>query len=100
MALAVARLMPRYVRVGRAELTEREIQVLELVAQGFTNARIARVLGLHEETVKRYLRDIRFVLKANDRAHAVNEGWRLGYLGGRSKASRATEVARSRERAG
>jgi len=80
----------------RTELTEREHNVLELVAWGFTNAAIGEELGIHEETVKRHLLNIRYVLKADNRAHAVNEGWRQGYLGGRSKASPATERARSR----
>lgn len=82
--------MSRYQLIGRTELTPREVQVLELVAQGKTNAMIGRTLGITEETVKRRLRDIRFVLHAHDRAHAVNEGWRLGYLGGRSRASDRT----------
>jgi DNA-binding CsgD family transcriptional regulator len=71
----------------RPELTPRQYEVLQWVALGLTNARIAQRLGITEETVKRHLREIRLKLKARDRAHAVNEGWRLGYLGGRSKAS-------------
>ena len=85
--------MTRYLRIDRTQLTPREVQVLELVAQGRTNATIGRLLSITEETVKRHLRNIRFVLDARDRAHAVNEGWRLGYLGGRSKSSTATRRA-------
>lgn len=85
--------MSRYVRIGRKELTRREVEVLELVAQGKTNAAIGRELGITEETVKRHLREIRFVLGAHDRAHAVNEGWRKGYLPPRSKAGTATRRA-------
>jgi len=72
-----------YVRTLRTELTERDLDVLELVAQGRTNATIGRTLGITEESVKRRVREIRMILGARDRAHAVNEGWRLGYLGGR-----------------
>lgn len=74
----------------RPELSPRQYEVLQWVALGLTNARIAARLGITEETVKRHLREIRFKLKARDRAHAVNEGWRLGYLGGRSRASSST----------
>lgn len=64
-------------------LTERQVEVLEMVALGNTNAMIARHLHVTEESVKRHLRELRMKLRAQDRAHAVNEGWRLGYLGGR-----------------
>lgn len=73
----------RYPSSRRPELTARQAEVLALVAQGLTNAQIAALLFLTEETVKRHLREIRAKLHARDRAHAVNEGWRLGYLGGR-----------------
>lgn len=74
--------MSRYLRTRRPELTARQVQVLEHVAAGLTNVRIAERLGITEESVKRHLRELRFKLRARDRAHAVNEGWRLGYLGG------------------
>lgn len=87
--------MSAYVRALRTELTARDLDVLELVAQGRTNAQIGRMLGITEESVKRRVREIRTVLNARDRAHAVNEGWRLGYLGGRSQASPATDRAKT-----
>lgn len=72
--------MTAYVRTLRTELTARDVDVLAMVAQGMTNARIGRELGITEESVKRRVREIRLVLGAEDRAHAVNEGWRRGYL--------------------
>lgn len=86
--------MTAYIRTRRTELTAREVEILVLVAQGRTNAMIARELGVHEETVKRHLREIRFVLGANDRAHAVHIGWQRGYLGGTPTSKRAREDAR------
>jgi DNA-binding CsgD family transcriptional regulator len=80
----------RYLRVDRTKLTSREIDVLELASWGLTNAEAGRELGMHEETVKRHLRNVRWVLKARNTAHAVNEGWRQGYLGGRSRASKVS----------
>jgi DNA-binding CsgD family transcriptional regulator len=79
-----------YVRTRRPELTAREVEVLSMIARGMTNAAIGRELGISEEAVKRRVRDIREVLGAVDRAHAVNEGWRQGYLGGRSRASKVS----------
>lgn len=64
----------------RPELTQRQCEVLSLVARGTTNAAIGRQLGISEESVKRHVRQIRASLGAADRAAAVNEGWRLGYL--------------------
>jgi DNA-binding NarL/FixJ family response regulator len=44
------------VRRGLAELTEREHDVLRLMAQGFTNAGVARRLFLSERTVEAHVR--------------------------------------------
>jgi DNA-binding CsgD family transcriptional regulator len=72
---------PRYVMAKREKLTGVEIRILRLVASGHTNAEIGEQLGFSEEVVKRYLRTLRFVLGARDRAHAVHRGWECGYLG-------------------
>lgn len=72
--------MSGYPSSRRPELTARQVQVLELVAQGLTNERIGQRLGITTESVKRHLRELRFKLHARDRANAVNEGWRFGYL--------------------
>jgi DNA-binding CsgD family transcriptional regulator len=66
--------------MSHPELTRRQCEVLSLVARGMTNARIGRELGITEESVKRHVRALRLVLGAADRAAAVNEGWRHGYL--------------------
>jgi DNA-binding NarL/FixJ family response regulator len=39
------------------QLTERQAQVAERVAQGLTNKEVARELGLSEETVKQHIRE-------------------------------------------
>lgn len=52
-------------------LTAREREVLALVAQGLTNARIARRLGLSAATVRTHLEHIRTKLGARTRAQAL-----------------------------
>jgi DNA-binding CsgD family transcriptional regulator len=47
------------------------VQVLELVAEGRTNAEISRILGRSEHTVADQVREVRRRLGARDRAHAV-----------------------------
>jgi DNA-binding NarL/FixJ family response regulator len=54
-------------------LTERERQVLQLVAYAMSNARVADRLGLTEATVKRHLRNVFVKLKAVSRLDAVNK---------------------------
>ena len=59
-------------------LTEREREVLELVARGYQNARVAHHLGLSEKTVRNHISAILAKLPASTRAEAValarNEG--------------------------
>jgi DNA-binding NarL/FixJ family response regulator len=53
------------------ELTERETQVLQLIAQGKTNYEIARALGLAEKTVKQYNTSIFRKLYVRSRVEAA-----------------------------
>jgi DNA-binding NarL/FixJ family response regulator len=62
------------------DLSEREIVVLKLIAEGQANKQIARQLGLAEETVKGYLRNIFEKLEVNDRTHAVTVAARRGII--------------------
>jgi DNA-binding NarL/FixJ family response regulator len=52
-------------------LTERERQVLELIARGYQNARVAHHLGLSEKTVRNHVSVILAKLPAATRAEAV-----------------------------
>ncbi|HEY1116327.1 MAG TPA: LuxR C-terminal-related transcriptional regulator, partial [Acidimicrobiales bacterium] len=53
------------------ELTEREREVLELVARGYDNSTIARTLVLTTKTVRNYVYAIFAKLDVNDRAALV-----------------------------
>ena len=52
-------------------ITEREQSILRLVAGGYSNKEIARVLHLSEGTVKNYMSEILVKLDCRDRTHAV-----------------------------
>jgi DNA-binding NarL/FixJ family response regulator len=52
-------------------LTERELGVLRLMAGGYANKEIARMLFLAEGTVKNYVSDLLLKLNARDRTQAV-----------------------------
>jgi DNA-binding NarL/FixJ family response regulator len=61
-------------------LTEREIDVLRLVAEGYANREIARMLHLAEGTVKNHLSAILQKMGARDRTNAVLRALREGLL--------------------
>jgi DNA-binding NarL/FixJ family response regulator len=60
-------------RPEQGELSDREREVLGLVAQALSNGQIASRLGLTEATVKRHLRNIFVKLGAVSRLDAVNK---------------------------
>ncbi len=58
-------------RTDSASLTERELEVLRLVADGLTNREIARELFIAENTVKNHVRNILDKLHLHSRMEAV-----------------------------
>jgi DNA-binding NarL/FixJ family response regulator len=62
------------------ELTPREVEVLELVAQGSTNAEIAQTLGVSENTVKFHMKNILQKLHVRNRAEVVAYALRSGLI--------------------
>ena len=61
-------------------LTDRELEVISLVAEGYSNKLIAARLNICERTVKNHLTFIMTKLRATDRTHAVVTAIRLGWL--------------------
>lgn len=60
------------------QLTEREREVLDLVARGYDNPRIAKALFLSDKTVRNHLSIVLTKLGARDRAEAVERARRAG----------------------
>lgn len=75
-----SRLIGRVRQPTRAVVSDRELEVLRLVAQGNTNREIAAALFISEATVKTHLLHVYEKLDANDRASAVARGFELGLL--------------------
>lgn len=63
-----------------AQLTERELSILRLVAGGYSNKEIGQALHISDGTVKNHLTDILAKLEARDRTHAVLKSIAAGWL--------------------
>ena len=62
------------------ELSERELEVLKLIADGMSNAEIAGKLFLSEKTVKGHVSNILSKLQLVDRTQAAVYAWREGIV--------------------
>jgi DNA-binding NarL/FixJ family response regulator len=74
------RLMGQMRQPASEPLSQRELQVLELIAQGSTNREAAKALFISEATVKTHLLHVYAKLGVNDRAAAVATAFSRGYL--------------------
>lgn len=61
-------------------LTERELDILRLLAKGWTNARMAEELRISKRTVKFHVENLLGKLGVGNRTEAVVEGIRRGWL--------------------
>ncbi len=59
-----------------AQLTARELQVLQLLAEGMTNSQVAEELSLSPRTVKTHVQNLLVKLDSPDRTGAVAQGFR------------------------
>ncbi|GAB4459804.1 MAG: response regulator transcription factor [Armatimonadaceae bacterium] len=62
------------------ELTEREREVLQLLAEGKSNVEIADSLFISEKTVKSHVSNILSKLHLEQRAQAIALAWREGFM--------------------
>lgn len=78
-----ARLAPAQRSIGQRlvdPLSEREVEILRLVAQGLTNREIAERIHLAEGTVKNYVTSLLGKIGVRDRTQAALRGRELGLL--------------------
>ncbi|PIF73798.1 LuxR family maltose regulon positive regulatory protein [Variovorax sp. 54] len=61
-------------------LTEKEVHVLHLLAEGYSNIAMAEKLGVTDSTVRTHLRNINSKLAAGSRMQAVSAARRLGIV--------------------
>jgi DNA-binding NarL/FixJ family response regulator len=71
---------PRAARGVAPSLSQRELEVLELVVKGFTFPEIARLLALSPHTVGTFVRRIYRKLEVRSRGEAVFEALQLGIV--------------------
>jgi two-component system, NarL family, response regulator LiaR len=71
---------PRTQAPNATDLSEREIEVLRLIAAGRTNTEIAEQLVISEHTVKRHVSNILSKLHLADRTQAAVYAWREGVV--------------------
>ena len=71
---------PAHPGKGRGELTEREKQVVQLLAEGLSNKLIADRLGISDHTAKFHVNGVMMKLGASTRTEAVVEAMRRGLI--------------------
>ncbi len=72
--------LPGMANIDAEPVSQRESEVLSLVAEGYSNKLISAELGISERTVKNHLTTTMGKLRASDRTHAVVTAVRLGWL--------------------
>jgi len=77
--VALARFSPD-ASASHSPLSEREAEILRLIADGVANTEIAQRLHIGLGTVKGHVRDIMQKLAASDRTHAAVLALRRGYI--------------------
>jgi DNA-binding NarL/FixJ family response regulator len=65
---------------GRALLSAREQEVLELIARGFSYAEISRLKGVSVHTIQSHIKSLYTKLAVHSKSEAVYEATRLGLL--------------------
>jgi DNA-binding NarL/FixJ family response regulator len=78
--IAEVREAKRKIPPAFAELTPRELEVLQLLADGQTNAAIAGQLVLSEKTVRGYISNILSKLHMEDRTQIAVFAWQQGFM--------------------
>ncbi len=62
------------------KLTSREVQILQLAAEGKTIAQIAKELHISKRTVRSHIENILFKMQVNNRTQAIILAYKLGLI--------------------
>ena len=73
-------------RAADTHLTDRERQILDLMAEGWGNQAIARRLGVAPKTVRNHVSNVIAKLHAADRGEAIVRARAIGYGRGPDRA--------------
>jgi DNA-binding NarL/FixJ family response regulator len=80
LAPGVAARLLGHLRRPQPALSPREVEILQLLAQGLSNRALSKALFISEATVKTHLLHIYEKLEVNDRAAAVAVAYERGLL--------------------
>jgi len=69
------------------QLSRRELEVLQLIAQGFNNSQIGEELYIAESTVKKHVSNIYTKLELNSRAEVTAWAWKNGVIDSNKQGS-------------
>ena len=80
-----ARVLDRFAQLSREEaqtplLSDREVEVLQLMAKGSANKEIARSLSISDSTVKTHVANIFQKLDVSGRTEAVTHALQIGII--------------------
>jgi DNA-binding NarL/FixJ family response regulator len=76
----IPRGLRRSTKTNPAQLTNRELDVLQLLKTGIQNREIAEALYISPKTVDHHISSILFKLDVNSRSKAVSQAARLGIV--------------------
>jgi len=71
---------PRKPGIAVRPLSDREREILQLIAKGVSNSEAAKVLNLSKATIRTHLEHIYQKLEVTNRVEAVTEGIRKGII--------------------
>jgi DNA-binding NarL/FixJ family response regulator len=77
----------------KTTLTRRELEILQLVAQGQSNAEVAAALWVTEQTVKFHLSNVFRKLGVSNRTHATRKAHQLGLVSDEESDVEASAMA-------